>query len=330
MKNVLVTGGLGFIGSHFIDLLISSVNDDIRKIVCVDNLAYSANKEYMNYLSRSMAQRSDDLLHFYQADIKDTQLISNLINKFCITHVINFAAETHVDNSIVSSDAFISTNINGVHSLLQCYRENSHIVQHYLQVSTDEVFGSTYTDFFKESSPLNPSNPYAASKAAGDLLVSSYCKTYSLNCTVTNCTNNFGIRQHREKFIPNSILTGFNTGVINVYGDGNNIRDWIHVYDHCVALKRILFYKVNPQFERVCIGSQQEYTNNQIAHMIKQILIEDYGVECYINYVRDRIGHDYRYAIDSSYLEENYYYKPSIKMNREEMKKIVEYYIKNV
>lgn len=289
--NVLVTGGSGFIGSHFIEELL--LREEVKVVINIDSLTYAANSKLSFWENKKYI--------FYNLDI-NSDLLGFIFKMHQITHVIHFAAESHVDNSIKSSLPFIRSNINGTHNLLELALRSG-IIQKFIHVSTDEVFGSlNYKESaFTVDTPYRPNSPYASSKAASDLIVRSFNKTYNLPTIITNCSNNFGPRQNKEKMIPKCI-SNFKSGTpIPLYGNGLNIRDWIFVKDHVSALINVLF---NGQIgKQYLIGGENEISNFDLIH----ILAEEYKNitgsnlnDNWFEYVEDRKGHDLRYAIDLS------------------------------
>ena len=303
MKNILVTGGCGFIGSCFVLRQIAFGN----KVVNLDNLTYAANPQNLSTIS------SNPQYHFVKGDICDQNLVRNILKKFDIDLIVNFAAESHVDNSISNPSAFIKTNIEGTFSLLNAalnywknLGEKKKIDFKFIHISTDEVYGSLSLDDprFTENNKYQPNSPYSASKAASDHLVRAWFETYNLPSIITNCSNNFGARQHKEKFIPtviNSCLAGKN---IPIYGNGKNIRDWIYVEDHCLGIE--LAIQSGKLGESYCFGGDAERQNIDIAGQICAILdqikpkSDGSSYQNQIEFVEDRKGHDFRYAIDSS------------------------------
>lgn len=289
--NVLVTGGAGFIGSHFIEELL--LKEEVKTIINVDSLTYAANSKLPFWENKKYIS--------YNIDI-NSDLMSFVFGLHQITHIVHFAAESHVDNSIKSSYPFIRTNINGTHNLLELALRKGGI-EKFIHVSTDEVFGSlNYKESaFTVDTPYRPNSPYASSKAASDLIVRSFNKTYGLPTVITNCSNNFGPRQHKEKMIPKCISNLKSGKPIPLYGDGSNVRDWIFVKDHVSALIKILF---NGQTgKQYLIGGENEISNFDLIH----ILAEEYKNitgsnlnDNWFEYVEDRKGHDLRYAIDIS------------------------------
>lgn len=298
--NILVTGGAGFIGSHFCDLIAPLCDN----LIVLDKLTYAGNMDNLSKVS-GFKHYSLDI-----GDICDTDLVSSLLKHNEITHLVNFAAESHVDNSINNSDAFIQTNINGTHSLLKACLEWAPKVR-YLQVSTDEVFGSLgATGKFTELTSYDPRSPYSSSKAAADHLVMAWHHTYGLDSIITHCSNNYGPRQHKEKLIPKVITNALNGNPIPIYGNGTNIRDWIHVKDHCMGI--YLALTKGTSGERYCFGGNQEKTN---IELVKDILSEltkktSNPYQQLIKYTTDRLGHDFRYAIDFSKAEKELGFEP--------------------
>lgn len=300
MQNILVTGSAGFIGNCFAKRLIEFGNT----VVSVDNLTYAGSPDNLKSIMDS-AQH-----HFYNADINESKTISQLLEAFSIDWVVNFAAESHVDRSIDSPEIFIKSNVQGVCVLLDAFHKHwvkNGRPEHYrfLQISTDEVFGSCHNgEPFTEESRLAPNSPYAASKAGAEHLVRAYFKTHGLPVLVTNCSNNYGQYQHPEKLIPTIILNAINGRSIPVYGDGTQIRDWIHVLDHCKAILHIL--ENSPVGESYVVGASCEIRNIDLVNKICSILDEHLPDRAphnkHIDFVADRLGHDKRYAIDWSKL----------------------------
>lgn len=303
MIRFLTTGGYGFIGSCFVLKQIKAGNS----VVNLDKLTYAANLQNLSEI------KNHPNYHFVQGDICDQNLVSEILKKFDIDVLVNFAAESHVDNSIASPNSFIQTNINGTFSLLnaalnywQNLLENKKSQFKFVHISTDEVFGSLNSSDpkFTEKNKYRPNSPYSASKAASDHLVRAWFETYKLPTIITNCSNNFGARQHPEKFIPtviNSCLSGKN---IPIYGNGKNIRDWIYVEDHCLGVD--LAIRKGKIGEEYCFGGDCELENITLAKDICEILdqtkprADRKSYQTQISFVEDRKGHDFRYAIDSS------------------------------
>lgn len=295
MSSVLVTGGAGFIGSNFVRMLVESTDDEI---VIVDKLTYAGNLA-------SIEDVLSERCRFVQGDIADASAMEALFEKERFHRVINFAAESHVDRSISDPQVFIRTNILGVQVLLEACRKYD--IQKFVQVSTDEVYGSLgETGLFTEASPLDPSSPYSASKTSADLLVQAWHKTYGLPVNITRCSNNYGPYQYPEKLIPLMLLKALNTEALPVYGDGSNIRDWIHVEDHCRALKMVLEHGVSGRVYN--IGGNCERDNLTVVKRILEVVGKPTSL---IQFVEDRKGHDWRYAIDNTRIQQELDWKPS-------------------
>ncbi len=280
---ILVTGGAGFIGSNFILYVLDRYPCD--RIVCLDKLTYAGNLFYLERV------KNDPRFSFVKGDICDKSLVKQLFAEEKFDAAVNFAAQSHVDRSIVSSADFIQTNVYGVSVLLDACLKYG--VTRFHQISTDEVYGQSLTDTpFTEASSLNPSNPYAASKAAADMLVLSYYKTHGLNVTVTRSTNNYGPHQHTEKLIPRLLTNAYLGKELPLYGDGSNIRDWLYVTDHCFAVDAVLRGGKSGEIYNVC--AHNERTNLDIARLV----CKEIGVnEEQIIFVTDRKGHDKRYFV---------------------------------
>ena len=313
---ILVTGGAGFIGSNFIRFLLSPENKGSYQVINLDKLTYAGNLENLSDLPSSKDYQ------FVLGDIGDEKLVDSLV-KDGVGAIINFAAESHVDRSIYEPDLFLRTNVMGVQVLLQAARR--HRIKKFLQVSTDEVYGSlTFEDpRFRENNPLAPNSPYAASKAAADLLVRSYFKTYGLPALVTRCSNNYGPYQFPEKLIPLLISNALDNQPLPIYGDGLNIRDWIHVEDHCRGLLTVL--EKGREGEIYNIGGDGERTNLEITEAILRILNKPKDL---IRYVTDRPGHDRRYAIDFSKMKVNLGWSPTISLS-EGLTRTVRWYVEH-
>ena len=299
MKKVLITGGAGFIGSNFIHYILSKYND--YQVINLDKLTYAANLENLKDIEDNKNYK------FIHGDIADKEFIFKLFENEKFDIVINFAAESHVDNSILNPQIFTITNILGTQVLLDACRKYN--IKRFHQVSTDEVYGELPLDdkniLFTEKTPLNPSSPYSASKASADMLVKSYYRTYSLPITISRCSNNYGPYQHLEKLIPLMISKAINNDNLPVYGNGLNVRDWLHVYDHCTAIDLIIHEgKIGEIYN---IGGNNEKSNIDV---VKIILKELGKSEKLIKYVNDRPGHDLRYAIDSTKIKTTLNWKP--------------------
>jgi dTDP-glucose 4,6-dehydratase len=299
--NLLVTGGCGFIGSNFLKHIIFKRRPSAKKIVVLDSLTYAANYE-------NIKDDVDDhhKIKFVNVDLVDQRYVEGVFDKYGIDHVMHFAAESHVDNSITGPRKFIDTNIVGTFNLLEAGRKYN--IKRFHHISTDEVFGSLEdkSSKFSESTPYDPRNPYAASKAASDHIVRSYYHTFGLPVTISNCSNNYGPYQHTEKFIPVIINSILKRKKIPLYGKGQNIRDWIYVDDHCSALWTIL--NKGTIGETYNIGANAEKSNIHLIHAICKLLKVD--PEVCIEFVEDRLGHDFRYAIDNSKIKKELKWKP--------------------
>lgn len=310
MKNILITGGAGFIGSNFVRYMLN--NHTNYRIINLDALTYAGNPENV----RDIWNNPNHI--FIHADIRDKIAINEVFEKYNIDTVVNFAAETHVDRSIMDPYTFVSTNVLGTNVLLDAamnswkteplnkYCREYKIGVRFIQVSTDEVYGNLETrEKFSESHPLQPNSPYSASKASADLLVRAYHKTYGLPVNITRCSNNYGPYQFPEKFIPLIIINCLENKELPIYGDGNQIRDWLHVNDHCSALDAVLHKgKVGEVYN---IGGNSEMTNIEIARFIISRLDKP---ESLIKHVKDRPGHDRRYAIDNTKITSQLGWKP--------------------
>ncbi|HEX8060203.1 MAG TPA: dTDP-glucose 4,6-dehydratase [Cyclobacteriaceae bacterium] len=311
MKTVLVTGGAGFIGSNFIPYFIEAHPD--TTIVNLDALTYAGELSHLKEVERNPRYV------FVKGDIGDRALVESLFAKYAFNGVVHFAAESHVDNSISGPEAFIRTNINGTFTLLDIARRSwlpDSGTNRFLHVSTDEVYGTLgETGLFKETTAYAPNSPYSASKASSDLLVRSYHHTYRLNTVTTNCSNNYGPKQHKEKLIPTIIRKALAEQPIPIYGDGKNIRDWLYVLDHAKGIDAA-FVK-GRSGETYNIGGSNERTNNQIADTICGILdkkrprASGKSYKELLTFVKDRAGHDRRYAIDASKIESELGWKAS-------------------
>lgn len=309
---ILVTGGAGFIGSCFVRHMLNKHPD--YKIINLDALTYCGNIDNLKDVENNPNYT------FVHGNICDKKLVRELIDD--CDCVVNFAAESHVDNSIKTPEIFIETNVQGTLNLLQASKELG--VDRFLQVSTDEVYGSLgKTGYFYETTPLAPNSPYSASKASADLLLRAYYETYKLPTLNTRCSNNYGPYQYPEKLIPffiSQLLKGEN---VPVYGDGLNVRDWLYVYDHCEAIDIVLHQgKVGEVYN---IGGHNEKTNLEITHLILDAMGKD---ESSIKYVEDRLGHDRRYAIANDKITSELGWAPSITFE-EGIKLTIDWYLKN-
>ncbi len=313
LKSLLVTGGAGFIGSNFIRYILNKYRD--YKIINLDLLTYAGNLENLKDIE------DNPNYIFIKGDITDEKLVEKIVSRG-IDYIINFAAESHVDRSIEDSQCFVRTNTMGTQVLLSAIRKYE--IKKYVQISTDEVYGSLgKTGVFTEETPLQPNNPYSASKASGDLLIRAYYETYKLPVNITRCSNNYGPYQLPEKLIPLMITNAIENKDLPVYGDGLHIRDWIHVLDHCSAIDLVLHKgKIGEIYN---IGSNNEKTNIEIVRQILKILDKPEGL---IKYVDDRLGHDRRYAIDSSKIQRELGWKPIYDF-KEGLEETVKWYVEN-
>jgi dTDP-glucose 4,6-dehydratase len=299
--DILVTGGAGFIGTNFVEYILEKYPD--YNIVCVDKLTYASSKNNIKELEKN------ERFHFFQADICNTMEMLKVFKFwFSFDIVVNFAAESHVDRSVVSehSRSFIESNVFGTYSLLEIIKKYK--VKHFLQVSTDEVYGSLGDkDKFVETSNLKPSSLYSSSKASSDLIALSYFHTFGIPVVVSRCSNNFGPYQHPEKFIPLTITNALLGRKIPVYGSGLNVRDWINVLDHCRALETLMHY--GKPGEVYNVGGGNEAKNIDIAQFILDYLELSSDL---LEKVKDRPGHDWRYAIDYTKIKTDFGWKPVI------------------
>tara|TARA_B100000902_G_C27294179_1_gene908930 strand:+ start:1054 stop:2106 length:1053 start_codon:yes stop_codon:yes gene_type:complete len=327
LKNILVTGGSGFIGSNFIKLVLDkeSLFPSLERVINIDKLTYAGSIE------NNKSYKDDSRYFFVKDDICNKSIVGKLITDFNIDAIINFAAESHVDNSIDEPGEFIQTNIFGTYNLLECARNkklsnDDPII--FLHVSTDEVYGSLSLkdEKFNELNRYKPNSPYSASKAASDHLVRAWNKTFGLNTFITNCSNNYGPNQNEEKLIPKTISRAISKKPIDIYGDGKNIRDWLYVEDHCNAIARVI--TMGEIGETYNIGGLNEISNIEIVNTIcnKLELIfpfkenpsfinidKDQSVNSYsglIRFVADRPGHDFRYSINPKKIQDDLAWKP--------------------
>jgi dTDP-glucose 4,6-dehydratase len=313
MFKILVTGGAGFIGSNFVRFVMERRPE--CTVINLDKLTYAGNLENLSGLENNPKHQ------FIHGDIGDPNLVGEILEKG-VEAIVNFAAETHVDRSILGSAEFVQTNIVGTLNLLEQSRK--HKVTRFLQVSTDEVYGSLgESGAFTELSAIAPNSPYAASKASADLLVRSYFKTHGFPAVITRCSNNYGPYQFPEKLIPLLISNAMQDLPLPIYGDGMNVRDWIHVRDHCAAVDAVLHHGKNGEVYNV--GARQEIPNIDVVRRLLQILGKD---EKLITYVQDRPGHDRRYAIDSSKVETELGWHAKVKFDAG-LKETVDWYRKN-
>ena len=335
MKSILVTGGAGFIGSNLLEYMVKKYPN--YKFVCIDLLTYAGDIHNID------AVKNASNFTFVQGDISNRNLVERIFQHYYINGVMHLAAESHVDNSIKTPDIFIETNIKGTFTLIDvAYKywmkkpfvfKKGFEQSKFLHVSTDEVYGSLgKTGLFTENSPYAPNSPYSASKASSDFVVRSYFHTYGMPITITNCSNNYGPKQHDEKLIPTVIRKALKNEAIPIYGTGENVRDWLYVTDHCVGLD--LAFHCNKNGDTYNIGGGNERSNNQIADKICELLDElvpkkTGSYKTLISYVEDRAGHDFRYAIDASKIENELGWKASENFNSG-LKKTVHWYLKKI
>ncbi|GIK22421.1 MAG: dTDP-glucose 4,6-dehydratase [Ignavibacterium sp.] len=314
MKNILVTGGAGFIGSNFINYILNKRDDYF--IVNLDKLTYAGNLENLKEVE------SKKNYTFIKGDIVNAELINFVFEKYKIKYVINFAAESHVDRSISGSEIFFRTNVIGTNVLLEAAKRFN--VERFLQISTDEVYGSLGpTGLFSEKTPIAPNSPYSASKASSDMMTMAFNHTYGLPTVITRCSNNYGPLQFPEKLIPLMILNAIQNKKLPVYGDGMNIRDWIYVIDHNKAVE--LVFEKGKIGEVYNIGASNELPNIEIVKVILKNLNKS---EELIQFVKDRPGHDKRYAIDSSKIQNELKWKPEFNFESA-IVNTIEWYLKN-
>jgi dTDP-glucose 4,6-dehydratase len=322
VKNCLVTGGLGFIGSHFIRQLLEK--DPHVTVVNLDLLTYAGNPD-------NLADIKSNRYHFQQGDINDSALVEGLLNGYSIDTVVNFAAESHVDRSIMEPEIFLRTNVMGTFTLLEaarkCWKGLQDVRLHH--ISTDEVYGSLgpKDPAFTEETRYDPSSPYSASKAAADHLVRAYHRTYHMPVTISNCSNNFGPNQYPEKLIPLGILLSEAGKPIQIYGDGLQRRDWLYVEDHCEAI--LLILRKGKPGETYNIGGDNERTNLEVAESIRNAVSNMTGKPCPApEFVKDRPGHDVRYAINFGKIYTKLGWLPRHSLS-EGIRKTVDWYLSN-
>ncbi|MBV6512657.1 MAG: dTDP-glucose 4,6-dehydratase 2 [Ignavibacteriaceae bacterium] len=314
MKNILVTGGAGFIGSNFVNLMLKEHQDYF--IVNLDKLTYAGNLENLKESEKNPNYK------FIKGDIGNAELVDYIFSEYEIKYVINFAAESHVDRSILGSGVFYKTNVLGTNVLLEASRR--HKVEKFVHVSTDEVYGSLgETGKFTETTPLSPNSPYSSSKAGSDIMVQAFFHTYGFPGVITRCSNNYGEYQFPEKLIPLMVINAMHDKKLPVYGDGLNVRDWIYVHDHNRAID-LVFQKGRPG-EVYNIGADSERKNIEIVKLILAALGKG---EDLIEYVKDRPGHDRRYAIDSAKIETELGWKPRVSFEQG-IRQTIEWYTKN-
>lgn len=312
MCRMLITGGAGFIGSNFVRYILEKNPE--YEITNLDALTYCGNLENLSDIENNPHYT------FVKGDITDKELVNQLVSD--IDCIINFAAETHVDRSIKDPEIFIKTNVLGTQVLLDAARKYD--LEKYVQISTDEVYGSLgKKGYFREETPLAPNSPYSASKASADLIVRAYFKTFGLPVNITRCSNNYGPYQFPEKLIPLMISNALENKKLPVYGDGLNIRDWIHVFDHCTAIDLVLHH--GKKGEIYNIGGNNEKENIEIVKLILDYLDKE---DSLITFVKDRLGHDRRYAIDSTKIQKDLGWKPRYSFE-EGIKETIQWYLDN-
>ncbi len=314
MKRILVTGAAGFIGSNFVKMVLDEHPDTF--VVSFDKLTYAGNLENLSF-----ALKNDSHV-FVKGDICDAQLVEDTIKQHQLAGIVNFAAESHVDRSIMEPGVFIETNVTGTLTLLKAAVDTK--IEKFVQVSTDEVYGSLGpAGKFTEDSPITPNSPYSASKAGADHLVHAFAHTWGLNASITRCSNNYGPYQFPEKMIPLMINNALNDKPLPVYGDGLYIRDWLYVYDHCTAIWAVLNHtQPDTVFN---IGGNNEKTNLEVVKTLLEHLDKP---ESLITHVKDRPGHDRRYAIDSSQTMKTFDWAPSVTFE-EGLERTIRWYLDN-
>tara|TARA_Y100000590_G_scaffold350111_2_gene401873 strand:- start:343 stop:1371 length:1029 start_codon:yes stop_codon:yes gene_type:complete len=324
-KTVLICGGAGFIGSHFVEDAVQSY----KRVVVLDLLTYSGFIENLDHVEKSF--------DFVQGDLSDSKVLNSLFSKYSFDHIVNFAAESHVDRSIHAPNEFLSSNVIGTFELLKFSMEHFSFLEEdrkkdfrYLQISTDEVYGTLGdSGKFNEKSPYRPNSPYSASKAAADHFVRAWYHTYGLPTLITHCTNNYGPRQFPEKLIPLMILNAKDKKKLPVYGTGKNVRDWIHVKDHCYGVSLALKHGVPGH--TYCFGGECELQNLDLVYKICDFMdkkISDFSHKSLIEFVEDRKGHDWRYAIDLSKSKSELGYAPRFTFESG-LKDTIEWYLSN-
>ena len=314
MKNILVTGGAGFIGSNFVNYMVEKYGDKYKCVV-YDKMTYAADMKNL--------EPSKGKYEFVKADICDLEKDIETLKKYDIDAVVHFAAESHVDNSIKRPLTFTENNVMGTHALIEACRQvwGEGSENRFVNVSTDEVYGTLGDNgYFVETLPLAPNSPYSASKAGSDLIVRAYCETFKMNVCITRCSNNYGPNQHEEKLIPLMIKKARAGEKLPVYGTGNNVRDWLYVLDHCIAIDTVLQKGVKGEIYN--IGGNNEKANLEVVKLILKTLGKS---EDLISFVEDRKGHDFRYAIDSSKIKRELGWEPSLTVE-EGMAKTIAWY----
>lgn len=317
MKNIMITGAAGFIGANFAEHMVKKY-DGIYNFVIYDKLTYAGNMHNLDNVI--------DKITFVKGDICDFNEVMDTLKKYNIDAIVHFAAESHVDNSIKTPFIFTQTNVLGTHTLLEAARQvwGEGSDNKFVHISTDEVYGSLKEDgYFTETSPIKPNSPYSASKASSDLIALAYSKTFNMNVSVTNCSNNYGPYQHHEKLIPHMISLALKDEKLPVYGEGMNIRDWLYVEDHCEAIDLVLHK--GRKGERYNIGGHNEKRNIEIVKLILNRLGKP---ESLIEHVTDRKGHDYRYAIDPTKIHNELGWLPKTKFE-DGIVKTIDWYLEH-
>ncbi|MDQ0873215.1 dTDP-glucose 4,6-dehydratase [Paenibacillus sp. V4I3] len=312
--NILVTGGAGFIGSNFIRYMLSKYSDYF--IVNLDKLTYAGNLDNLKEVENSLNYT------FIRGNIGNRELVANIVEMYNVDAIVNFAAESHVDRSIMDPEVFTLTNVLGTQVLLDVAKELK--VKRFVQISTDEVYGSLEeTGLFTEQTPIAPNSPYSASKASADLLVQAYHETYGLHTNITRCSNNYGPFHYPEKLIPLMITNALEDKKLPVYGDGLNVRDWLHVSDHAAAIDLVLHQ--GEAGEVYNIGGNNEHPNIEIVELILEALGKSNSL---VQFVQDRLGHDRRYAIDASKIRRELGWVPQISF-QQGIKDTIVWYLEN-
>lgn len=315
-KNILVTGAAGFIGANFAEFFVNKHPE--YNVIVLDKLTYAGNLENL--------KKVEDKITFVKGDICEYEFVKELFEKYRIDGVIHFAAESHVDNSIKNPFIFTHTNVIGTHTLLEVAKQiwGEESSNKFVHISTDEVYGTLGEEgYFTETTPINPNSPYSASKASSDLIARAYFETFKMNVSITNCSNNYGPYQHHEKLIPHMIKLAMNNEKLPVYGNGKNIRDWLYVEDHCEAIDMV--FHNGRAGERYNIGGHNEKRNIDIVKLILKHLNKS---EDLIEFVEDRKGHDYRYAIDPTKIKNELGWEPKTKFE-DGIIKTIDWYLKN-
>jgi len=309
---ILVTGGAGFIGSNFVRRIVDGSFPGFESVTVLDKLTYAGSLSNLENLPK-------DSFEFIKGDICDQQLTQELTKRHDV--LVNFAAESHVDRSITSSREFVLTNVLGTQTLLESSRAGS--VETFVQVSTDEVYGSISEGSWLETEPLKPNSPYAASKASADLMARSFQKTHGLDIRITRCSNNYGPYQYPEKIIPLFVTNLIEGKNVPVYGRGLNVRDWLHVDDHCRGIYAVMVGGKSGEIYN--IGGGTELSNSELTKKILRIMSKN---DSRIEYVEDRLGHDFRYSVDTSKISRELEYKPLVKLE-EGLQQTIEWYLEN-